>query len=72
MAELMVELVFEQSAELHRPHGHLHPGVDRQDDICEPIDQVQEGASVEIWVVPSELTCEPLEHPQNTGDQEAH
>jgi hypothetical protein len=41
MVELVMDLLFEQSAELQRSHGHVHPGIYGQDDIREPIDQIQ-------------------------------
>jgi len=72
MVELMVDLLFEQSAKLYRPHSHMHSGVDGQNDIREPIHQVQERVPVEIWVVPTELAGKLLAHPQEAGDHEAH
>src|SRR5438132_9400774 len=72
MVELVVDLVFKQSAKLQRAHRYVHSGIYGQNDIREPIHQVQQRVPVEIWVVPSELAGELLEHAQEAGNHEAH
>src|SRR5712672_4149233 len=57
-----------QSAKLQRAHRHVHSGIHGQNDIREPIHQVQQRVPVEIWVVPSELAGELLEHAQEAGN----